>query len=249
MNAYRADLHIHTVLSPCGSLDMSPVNIVRKALEMKLDIIGIADHNSTKQAKVVRDLGKDAGLFVLCGAEVNTKEDIHGLAFFKNDKQLDVFQLYLDEHLPKIKNKPELFGDQVWVDGENNISGEEESLLIVGLNQSLEQVVKKVQELQGIFIPSHVDKPRYSVISQIGFLPKDLPIFCIELSAKVQVKNFLEKYPWVRNYNRIVNSDAHVIELIGSFYSILQMEAISFEEIVMALKGIDGRMVISSLGQ
>ncbi len=80
----------------------------------------------TRQCRVVRDLGKDKGLFVLCGVEVNTKEDIHCLAFFSNDSQLEDFQRYLDKYLPVVMNKPELFGDQVWVDEKNNIIGEEE---------------------------------------------------------------------------------------------------------------------------
>ena len=49
----RADLHIHTVLSPCGDLEMSPENILHFAQIQGLNMIGITDHNSTRQARKV----------------------------------------------------------------------------------------------------------------------------------------------------------------------------------------------------
>jgi len=56
MKTYRADLHIHSVLSPCGDLDMSPVNIVEEASRKGLDIIGITDHNTTRHTGLVKRL-------------------------------------------------------------------------------------------------------------------------------------------------------------------------------------------------
>ena len=76
----RADLHIHTVLSPCGDLDMSPANIIGMALQKGLSLIGISDHNSTRQAPVIQQLGERQGLRVLCGTEINTAEEVHALA-------------------------------------------------------------------------------------------------------------------------------------------------------------------------
>ena len=69
MKSFRTDLHIHTVLSPCGDLEMSPARIVLLAKERGLDIIGITDHNSTRQCRVVWELGQKAGLTVIPGCE------------------------------------------------------------------------------------------------------------------------------------------------------------------------------------
>jgi len=38
MKQFRADLHLHTLLSPCGNLEMSPVNIVKAAVDCKLGL-------------------------------------------------------------------------------------------------------------------------------------------------------------------------------------------------------------------
>ena len=103
----RADLHIHTVLSPCGDLEMSPENILHFAQIQGLNMIGITDHNSTRQAPIIRDYGKTKGIFVLTGAEICSKEEVHALTFFETDEQLTIFQHYLDVHLPDIPNEPE----------------------------------------------------------------------------------------------------------------------------------------------
>ncbi len=245
MKAFRADLHIHTVLSPCGSLEMSPEQIIKSAIEKGLDIIGIADHNSTRQSRIIKEYGKQNDVFVLCGAEVNTKEEVHCLAFFETENQLDEFQNYLDQHLPYIQNKPELFGDQVWVDLEGNILGEEDRLLIVGIDQSIDEVAGKVEALDGIFIPAHVDRPRYSISSQLGFISPDLKVSALEVSRVSHLQEVLKKYSWIKDYPVLTNSDAHVPEDIGAGYSTFLLEELSFKEIKKALYNEDGRKILN----
>ncbi len=104
LTGFKSDLHIHTVLSPCGDLEMSPTAIVDRALERGLDMIAISDHNTTRQVKVTQKVGKEKGLFVLGGVEVTSQEEAHCLCFFETDEQLDQMQAFLDEHLPKIPN-------------------------------------------------------------------------------------------------------------------------------------------------
>ena len=116
MKKFRADLHIHTVLSPCADLYMGPKRIIKEALDKKLDIIGITDHNSTRNASVVKKLGEENGLRVLCGVELTTKEEVHCLAFFEKQDHLESFQQYIDLHLPRIMNNVNLFGYQLIVD-------------------------------------------------------------------------------------------------------------------------------------
>ena len=157
----RADLHIHTVLSPCGDLDMSPANIIGMALQKGLSLIGISDHNSTRQAPVIQQLGEQQGLRVLCGTEVNTAEEVHALAYFPTLERLTAFQHFLDLHLPDIKNNPDKFGYQVVVDAEEQITYEEERLLITALDVDINTIERTVHALDGIFIPAHIDKSRF----------------------------------------------------------------------------------------
>jgi predicted metal-dependent phosphoesterase TrpH len=121
MQLYKADLHTHTVLSPCGDLDMSPYEIIRLAKERQLDIIGITDHNTTKHCPLTRKYGEQMGVFVLMGVEITTKEEAHCLAFFENEKQLSEIEQFLQDNLPDIPNDIEKFGYQVQVDEKGDI--------------------------------------------------------------------------------------------------------------------------------
>lgn len=244
MNRFKADLHIHTVLSPCGDLEMSPTNIIRAAKSKQLDLIGITDHNTTRQCAVIRELGQREGIYVLCGAEVTTKEEAHCLAFFDTTESLEAFQVYLDAHLPQVKNNPDLFGYQVAVDADDNIFFEEDRSLLSAIDQSIEKIEEKIHSLNGIFIPAHVNKSKNSVISQLGFIPGDLNIDALELSKHISREEFISKNKYLKDKVFIKSSDAHLPELIGETTTIFVMEALNFEEIKKALHNIDNRTVI-----
>ena len=244
MNRFKADLHIHTVLSPCGDLEMSPSNIIRAAKSKQLDLIGITDHNTTRQCPVIRELGQREGIYVLCGAEVTTKEEAHCLAFFDTTESLEAFQVYLDAHLPQVMNDPDLFGYQVAVDADDNIVFEEDRSLLSAIDQSIEKIEEKIHSLNGIFIPAHVNKSKNSVISQLGFIPDDLMFDALELSKHISREEFISKNKYLKEKVFIKSSDAHLQELIGETTTIFVMEALNFEEIKKALHNIDNRTVI-----
>ncbi|MCT4647952.1 MAG: PHP domain-containing protein [Carboxylicivirga sp.] len=244
MKRFKADLHMHTVLSPCGSLEMSPVVIVEKALERGLDIIGITDHNSTRQCAEVYRVGQQKGIAVYCGAEVTTKEEVHCLTFFENFEKLKAFQAYLDKHLPNLPNDPEKFGHQVWVNADEEIAGQEERLLISAIDQSIDEVEAKVRELNGLFIPAHIFRPSFSVYSQLGFMPFDIKPDAIGMSARVDVEEQIKKHPELKQFTVLRSSDAHFPDQIGAHYTILEMENSSFEEFRKALHQVDGRKVV-----
>lgn len=243
MKTFRADLHIHTVLSPCGDLDMCPKNIVRKAQQLGIDIIGITDHNSTLQCSVVGREAKKNGIFMLMGAEITTKEELHCLVFFEDSEKLQLFQQYIDSHLPYFSNDTARFGYQIVVDEQELITYEEERLLIVAIDQSVEQVEIKVHELGGLFIPAHVDKGKNSIISQLGFIPKGLDIDAVEISPNTTKTAILQKFGYLGNYTFIQNSDAHILEDIGKRTNLFELERPVFSEISLALRGSAGRNV------
>jgi len=246
MKIFSADLHIHTVLSPCGSLEMSPKAIVEKALAIKLDIIGITDHNSTRQCKVVKEIGEKAGLAVYCGAEITTKEEVHCLTFFENFEKLEIFQAFIDINLPNIKNDVDLFGHQVAVDASENIVYQEPRLLISAIEKSLESLSEVVHSLEGILIPAHIDRPKFSIYSQLGFIPDHLDADAFEL-LDIQFpafQQYLKTHP--KAANRIIqNSDAHTLQEIGSRNSKFKMLNCCFDEFRKALKNTGGRRILS----
>jgi 3',5'-nucleoside bisphosphate phosphatase len=246
MNKYRADLHIHTILSPCGDLEMSPARIIEQAHEKGLDIIGITDHNSTRHCNLIFKLAEAKGIFVLKGAEVTSREEVHCLTFFENDDQLSEFQLFLDAHLPPVPNIPDKYGYQIVVDENEQIMNQVEFLLLTALDQSIEQIERKVHSLGGIFIPAHIDRPSYSIISQLGFIPVDLWIDAVEISANCKMQSVQPYLGDLKEKSIIRSSDAHYDNQIGKVFTTFEMEHCTFNEIRLALQGLQGRNVTIS---
>ncbi|MGE4288034.1 MAG: PHP domain-containing protein [Salinivirgaceae bacterium] len=233
---YRADLHIHTILSPCGDLAMSPAVIIQEAKKKELQIIGITDHNTTLQAPLIQRLGKERGVFVMIGAEVCSKEEVHCLCFVPDETSRKQFQNYLNEHLPDIRNDINKFGYQVCVNEAEEIIYEEDRSLLSAINQSIEQIEQTVHQLGGIFIPAHINRPSYSIISQLGFIPPDLNVDALEISRHSSISDFKSSNSYLKNYPFIQSSDAHYRNDIGSAFTLLELSELSFSTIKNALK-------------
>ncbi len=233
---FKADLHIHTVLSPCGELEMSPSAIIETARLKGLDIIGITDHNSTLNAEITRKLGEKNGIFVLMGAEVQTIEEVHCLCFMPDNERLRLFQQFLDENIIKVPNDVKNFGYQLVVDEFENILDEIPYFLVSSLKLSIEEVSKKVYELDGIFIPAHVDRPFMSLSSQLGFVPTDLKFDILELSRSGMLNDFPKTNKFFENYTYITSSDSHYLKDIARVYTEIELYSIDFCEIKRALE-------------
>jgi PHP family Zn ribbon phosphoesterase len=244
MKQFKADLHIHSVLSPCGDLDASPSQIIAKAKQSGIDILGISDHNCTRHCRLMSELGEENGIFILPGVEVNTHEEIHCLAFFENVDIAEDFQDFIDIKLPAIKNEPKFFGEQLVVDRYEGIIDEVDVLLTSAIDASIYEVSEEVHKRGGIFIPAHIDRAYTSILSQLGFIPPDLEFDAMEVSARYRVSDYLHLHPEFGQYTLITNSDAHHPDTINRATTIFEMEKISFIEIKKALKKVDGRKTL-----
>jgi len=239
LRGYRADLHIHSCLSPCAELDMTPRGIIKTSIEKGLDIIALTDHNSMENVEVARRLGGD-NLYVLAGIEVTSSEEIHILAIFDEIEDARRLQRLVYENLPSGENDERLYGHQVVVNEMDEVLSLNKRLLIGATRIGVEEIVDTVRSLGGIAIASHVDKASFSIISQLGFIPDDLSFDALEFSYHIKrdeakrVFHELDRFPWVSF------SDAHYIEDIGRRITIFEMEDISLEEIKKALR--DGKI-------
>jgi 3',5'-nucleoside bisphosphate phosphatase len=243
MKWYRADLHIHSVLSPCGDLDMSPVRIIKEAKQKQLDIIAITDHNATHHASLMVELGKKEGITVFPGVEINTREEVHCLAFFEDLITVQKFQEYIELKLPVVKNDPKKFGMQLVVNENEEILQEYNKLLIIALEASIEEIEKQVHELGGVFIPAHIDRLVNGIYSQIGFIPESLLLDALEVSNLQNLKQLENRKNDQYKYAVIQNSDAHNLESIGSKNTNYYLEEPTFKEWLMALRQTNGRQI------
>lgn len=237
-----ADLHIHTCLSPCGDLQMTPQKVIKQALDKELDVIAICDHNSGKNLKPIIELGSKKGLSVIPGMEICSSEEVHVLGLFPSvDSAMEMQSIAYDNL--KGENNPDIFGMQVIGNEKDEVEGFENKLLIGAVDLTLEEIVNHIHRLDGIAIASHIDRESYSVIGQLGFIPDNVEFDALELSAslsKERINQFKEEFS---NYQLIQNSDAHFLEDIGKSTTKFFIEEPTFEEIKKALKKINGRKI------
>lgn len=211
------DFHIHSALSPCGDREMTPNNIVNMAAVMGLSCIAISDHNTTGNAKAVIEAGNRVGIKVLPGMEVETEEEVHILTLFKGLDAAEDLAKKIYGLLPDIKNRPDIFGEQLFLDEDDNVTGIEEKLLISPAQISMNKLFFEVKERGGVFIPAHVDRHSYSVLTNLGFIPDDLPIKFIEVSKTVSdIGEYLNSRPDLKRYCVLQSSDAHRLESLVS---------------------------------
>ncbi len=241
LTRFRADLHLHTCLSPCAEDEMSPLAIVRQAKKKGLDVIGICDHNSTKNITAVRQAGQSEGLAVIGGIEVCSEEEVHILGLFDEEESLQEMQRLMDHNLQG-ENNPELFGQQWLCDEHDAIVGQETKLLIGATGLSVEEIVENVHRLGGLAIASHVDRESFSLFSQLGFVPEGLQIDALEVSSPSGARDCSGQ---IRDYPLVYSSDAHRLDQIGTAFITFAGDSPCVAELHKALLGEDGREVMN----
>ena len=234
------DLHIHTCLSPCAQSDMLPTTIIKQARDKNVDVVGICDHNSAENVLAVRKAGEKEGVQVLGGMEISSSEEVHILAFFDDDGALLEMQNIVYENLSG-ENDEKYFGEQLIVDEYDKIIGSTNKLLIGSTSLGIDRIVELVHSLGGLAVASHVDRDSFSIIAQLGFIPKELPLDALELSWRCELSE-------VNNYESyglplVKSSDAHFLSDIGKAVTTFSLSAPSFSEVVMAFQNVEGRTV------
>lgn len=216
------DFHIHTAASPCADDSMTPNNIVNMALLKELDVIAITDHHTCANLKAVLGVAKETPLVVLPGMEIETSEEFHMVALFENLEQAMEMEKIVQSNLPEIKNRKDIFGEQIIYNADDEVIGEVDRLLLTATALSVYEVVRLTREIGGVCYPAHIDRPSYSIISSLGFIPPDLEIGNIEVSRHVNINNFRTTYPELRV---IQSSDAHYLGDMFDRQSYMVVEA------------------------
>jgi len=175
LREFKADLHIHTCLSPCGDLQMSPQKIVREAVKKGINLIAICDHNSSENSEALIKASEGKGVVVLPGIEVTTKEEVHIVALFDSVDDALKMQTLIYDNLEG-ENDQDVFGMQVVANAEDEVLGFNKKLLIGATNLSVEMVVDSIHSFNGLAIAAHIDREGFGIIGQLGFIPPDLQL-------------------------------------------------------------------------
>ena len=242
MKKFRADLHVHTVLSPCAEVEMIPPLIVQQALEQKIDIIAITDHNASANVSAVRKAAEGTGLTVLPGMEVQSREDVHLLTIFETLDALNTWQAEVDGVLPDKQNNSNLFGEQYVVDETGEFLRNEPRLLLSSTHFSIDEVFAKVSALGGIVIPAHVERKTYGLLPTLGLISEQWNVSALEISRRTTPAKLVETFPAVRKLPLIQSGDVHRLdEFLGT--TVFTLLSPTLMEINLAFRKISGRDV------
>jgi hypothetical protein len=252
-----ADLHIHTVLSPCASRDMRPRAIVREAALRGLGVIAVCDHNSAGNVDAVRAAAAalDDGPFVVPGIEITTAEEVHVLGFFRTPRDACAAGDEVKDGLPAWRpfakrasaasaasaaaRQPE----QELVGPDDTVTGIEGKMLTAASTFSLGETVRLIHRHGGLAVAAHVDRRSFSVPGQLGFLPPGVDFDGLEISAEGTARGRDGEFAAL-GFPLLSSSDAHFLEDIGGGMTLLDIEAPCFDEIRQALRGSRGRRCV-----
>ena len=237
----KADLHLHSVLSPCGDLLMTPAEIVKKAKEKGIEVVALTDHNTAENIEVFKYFCEKYSLNFIPGIETETREEIHILCYFPDLKSLFKWQKIIYQALPEQENDEDFFGPQIKCDYNDEYQSKITQLLAAAVDLSLEQCLKKVGELGGIVVPSHMDR-KHSIISQLGFIPPDLNLVTAEISKNIEPDTFLKKFSYLKELQFMQNSDSHYLKGIKAYQNLI-VKKFSFVEFKKALEKKEGRKI------
>lgn len=227
---YFYDLHIHSCLSPCAEPEMTPHSIAGMSYINGLDIIAVADHNTARNISAVTKAAEEFGITVVPAIEAETAENIHLLCLFPTVSAAEHMGEILENHLPPIKNRPDIFGEQ-WV--MNEIDDKQYQLDILLINATdipIEEMKITVESLGGVCIAAHIDREKNGIVATLGCVPEELNFKTLELSDSAD-DNFLKN----EKYNYISDSDAHNLISISEKIHYMELEEKTVEEILKKL--------------
>lgn len=240
---YRADLHVHTALSPCASAAMTPPAILAAAVERKIDLIGALDHNGAANARSLVDAaaGGAAGgaVRVLPGLEVQSMEGIHIVCLCDDPGDAEEMQDFVCAHLPEAANPSEIARRQRLLNADGEQVGQENRALWQPTRLTLVEICREAHRRGFLVIPAHVTRQGTGLIEVLGRAPEGLEIDALEsdphMATSARVDADLARYPWV------VSSDAHQPDEIGMACTDFWLREPTVAELRLALRGESGR--------
>lgn len=212
MERYKYDFHMHSCLSPCGDNDMTPNNLVGMAKLMGFDMIALTDHNSCKNTPAAVKIGEAMGITVVPGMELCTSEEAHVVCLFPNVERALEFDGYVSERIPDIKNKPEIFGEQLIMDEDDNVIGHEDRLLITSSFIGVNDVKRAAESFGGTAFPAHVNRDSYSVVASLGVIPPECGFTAAEITSDCDFEAFSAMHPELEGLKILTDSDTHYLE-------------------------------------
>ena len=229
---YYYDLHLHSCLSPCGDMDMTPNNLVNMAKILGLDVIALTDHNTSLNCEAAIKVGEEVGVLVIPGMELTTSEDIHAVCLFPALEKALAFSEYVDANRIKVRNKAEIYGRQVIMNENDEEIGEIEHLLLPASFISIMDAYSKAHEFGGICYPAHIDRDSLSILSVLGEIDPYCHFKTAELADLSKLDELKKQHPILETLHIVNCSDAHYLENMRDAANTLELPELTREAVL-----------------
>jgi predicted metal-dependent phosphoesterase TrpH len=216
----KADVHLHTCLSPCADITQSPKRIMEKINDNNFDLIFITDHNSIANTNAAMEAGKIYGnIKVYPGMEITTREEIHILSLFEKSENADSMKEYINNYLPDVYFEKER-QEQIIANENDEVEGFYGKSLFSAVDLGLDEIINLIHTNNGIAIAAHIDRQSFSILSQLGFIPDKCKLDALEISPNMSLIQAKEIYKdYYMKYKFVKGSDSHSLHTIGCAYT------------------------------
>lgn len=211
MNRYYYDLHVHSCLSPCADNDNTPYNLAGFAALSGINVMALTDHNTCKNCPAFYAAAKTYGVIPVAGMELTTSEEIHVVCLFETLEQAMAFDNEVDARRIKIKNREDIFGEQLILGLDDEPIGKEEHLLSNATTISLDEAPNIVKKYDGVCYPAHIDRDSNGIISILGTLPETPNFHCVEIRDTENIEAYKQRYK-LDDKVIVISSDAHYLQ-------------------------------------
>ena len=190
---------------------MTPANLAGMGSLCGLQLMALTDHNTCGNCRSFLQVCRQYGIIGVPGMELTTAEEIHLVCLFPTLEAAEAFEAVVREKRLPIKNKPAVFGNQLYMDAEDKVLGEEPNLLIPATRLDLEAGTALALAHGGAAYPAHIDRPSNGIIGILGCLPEK-PFFpTLELNDAANREQYTKDYG-LQGRRLLCSSDAHRLE-------------------------------------
>lgn len=236
------DLHLHSCLSPCAQEDMTPANLAAMCALAGLNIAALTDHNTAGNCAAFAEAAGRHGLIALPGMELTTAEEVHVLCFLPDLDTAKAFGALVHDHLPDIANQERVFGKQLYMDSGDSVLGEERRLLTTATDIGIYEVAGLMERFGGVAVPAHIDRPSFSVFSNLGFWDKAFGFSLAECTGSLSPAFFLQ-HPNLSGVRLITGSDAHSLNQIRDADQAMEIPEASTGQVLRWLRCGEDKIV------
>jgi len=193
---------------------MGPQAVVERAIEVGLTHIALTDHNSTRNCRAFQTVAEKAGLHCIPGIEITSTEEAHILCYFPTLEQAEECGRYVESTLLPIP-LPDGMGEQIVLNADEEVEDFIDDIyLSVATSLTIDDILTFHEHFSAWIVPAHVDKPIFSLESQLGFIPSE-PFDALEISSGGMRNGRDADFS---GYPIICASDSHYLENIGDCY-------------------------------